>query len=141
MSKIMILDVLTPERTVCRVEAEFVLARAVDGEVGILWNHAPLVVALDIAPLRYRKDETEHSVAVHGGFMEVKDNQISVLTPSAETEAEIDIRRAEAAKERAEKRLAAPTPDTDVRRAEMALERAMMRLHIAELTHHRHSKK
>lgn len=132
MSKIMTLDVLTPERTVCCVEAEFVLARAVDGEVGIMWNHAPLVVALDVAPLRYRLDGVEHEIASCGGFMEVKDNKISIITPCAETETEIDIRRAAAAKERAEKRLSDATPDIDVQRAEMALRRAMMRLKIAE---------
>ena len=132
MSKIMTLDVLTPERTVCCLEADFVVARAVDGEVGILWNHAPLVVALDIAPLRYRKDGAEYEIAVNGGFMEVKDNHISVITPSAETEKEIDVRRATAAKERAEKRLVAPTPDIDVQRAELALQRAILRLKIAE---------
>ena len=132
MSKIMTLDILTPERTVCCVEADFVVARAVDGEVGIMWNHAPLVVALDIAPIRYRKDGAEHEIATNGGFMEVKDNRISVITPSAETELEIDIRRAEAAKERAEKRLVAPTPDIDVERAELALRRALVRLKIAE---------
>ena len=132
MSKIMTLDILTPERTVCCLEADFVVARAVDGEVGIMWNHAPLVVALDIAPIRYRKDGAEHEIAVCGGFMEVKDNRISVITPSAETEQEIDVRRAAAAKERAEKRLVAPTPDIDVERAELALRRAMLRLKIAE---------
>ena len=132
MSKIMTLDILTPERTVCCVEADFVVARAVDGEVGIMWNHAPLLVALDIAPIRYRKDGAEHEIATNGGFMEVKDNRISVITPSAETELEIDIRRAEAAKERAEKRLVAPTPDIDVERAELALRRALVRLKIAE---------
>ena len=105
MSKLMTLDIQTPERTVCCEQAEFVLARAVDGEVGILWNHAPLVVALDIAPLRYRRDGVEHEVAVNGGIMEVKDNHITILTASAETEAEIDVRRAAAAKARAEERL------------------------------------
>lgn len=132
MSKIMTLDVLTPERTVCCIETEFVLARSVDGELGILSDHAPLVVALDIAPLRYRKDGVEHAVSVNGGFMEVNNNRISILSPSAETEQEIDVRRAEAARERAEKRLAAPTPEVDVERAELALRRALVRLRIAE---------
>ena len=132
MSKNMMLDVLTPERSVCCIEVEIVIARAMDGEVGILANHAPLIAALDIAPLRYRKDGVEHAVAINGGFMEVKDNRISILTPVAETESEIDFRRAEEARERAEKRLAAPTPEIDVRRAELALRRAMMRLKIAK---------
>jgi F-type H+-transporting ATPase subunit epsilon len=135
MSQMMTLDILTPERTVCSEDADIVIARALDGEIGILSNHAPLVAALDIAPLRYKKDGIEHFVAVNGGFMEVKDNRISILTPSAETAAEIDIRRAESAKERAEKRLEAPTPEIDVQRAELALRRAMLRLKIAEFVH------
>ena len=132
MSKLLTLDILTPERSACCVEAEIVIARAMDGEIGILANHAPLVVALDIAPLRYRKDGVEHAVAVCGGFLEVKDNRVTVLTSSAETETEIDFRRAEAAKERAEQRLAAPSPEIDVQRAHLAFRRAMMRLKIAE---------
>ena len=132
MSTTMTLDILTPERSVCCVEAEIVIARALDGELGILPNHAPLVVALDIAPLRYRKDGVEHFVAVASGFMEVKDNRVSILTPSAETESEIDFVRAESAKERAERRLAEHAPETDVRRAELALRRALMRLKIAD---------
>ena len=132
MSKQLTLDILTPERSACCVEAEIVIARAMDGEIGILANHAPLVVALDIAPLRYRKDGVEHAVAVCGGFLEVKDNRVTVLTSSAETETEIDFRRAEAAKERAEQRLAAPSPEIDVQRAHLAFRRAMMRLKIAE---------
>ena len=132
MSATMTLDILTSERSVCCVETEIVIARALDGELGILPNHAPLVVALDIAPLRYRKDGVEHFVAVASGFMEVKDNRVSILTPSAETESEIDFVRAESAKERAERRLAEHAPETDVRRAELALRRARMRLKIAD---------
>ena len=133
MSTTMTLDILTPERSVCCVEAEIVIARALDGELGILPNHAPLVVALDIAPLRYRKDGVEHFVAISNGFMEVKDNRVTILAPTAETEAEIDFTRAELAKERAERRIAEHAPDIDVRRAELALRRALMRLKIAEL--------
>ena len=133
MSKTMRLDILTPERTVCCVEVDMVIARAVDGEVGILYNHAPLVVALDIAPLRYKIGDEEHLVAVCNGFMEVRDNRISVMTPCAENEDEIDLRRAAAAKARAEERLNAKA-DIDVHRAELALQRALMRLKIGEHT-------
>ena len=133
MSKTMKLDILTPERTVCCVEVDMVVARAVDGEVGILYNHAPLVVALDIAPLRYKVGDEEHEVSVCNGFMEVRDNRISVLTPCAEMEEEIDVRRAAEAKARAEERLSHKS-DIDVRRAELALQRALVRLKIAEHT-------
>ena len=133
MSKTMKLDILTPERTVCCVEVDMVVARAVDGEVGILYNHAPLVVALDIAPLRYKVGDEEHEVSVCNGFMEVRDNRISVLTPCAEMEEEIDVRRAAEAKARAEERLSHKS-DVDVRRAELAWQRALVRLKIAEHT-------
>lgn len=134
MSNSMTLDILTPEREVCCIEADMVIARAVDGEVGILRNHAPLVVALDIAPLRYRQGETEASVAVVGGFMEVRDNRITIVSPCAETAEEIDVKRAEAALDRARDRISHPSPEIDVRRAELALRRAMVRLKIAEHT-------
>ncbi len=133
MSKTMRLDILTPERSVCCVEVDMVVARAIDGEVGILYNHAPLVVALDIAPLRYKLGEETHEASVCGGFMEVRDNRISVLTPCAENDEEIDVRRAAEAKARAEERLAHKA-DIDVQRAEIALQRALMRLKIAEHT-------
>ena len=132
MSTTMTLDILTPERSVCCVEADIVIARALDGELGVLPNHAPLIAALDIAPLRYKKDGVEHYVAVASGFMEVKDNRIAILAPAAETETEVDLARAESAKERAERRIAEHASDTDVRRAELALRRALMRLKIAE---------
>lgn len=136
MSKTMRLDILTPEREVCCVPVDMVSARAVDGEVGILWNHAPLVVALDIAPLRYKIDGEEHQVAVCGGFMEVRDNRITVMTPCGEVESEIDARRAAEARARAEERLASISPELDVKRAELALRRAIMRLKITEHTRH-----
>ena len=132
MSTIMTLDILTPERSVCCVEADIVIARALNGELGILPTHAPLIAALDIAPLRYKKDGVEHYVAVASGFMEVKDNRIAILAPAAETETEVDFARAESAKERAERRIAEHASDTDVRRAKLALRRALMRLKIAE---------
>lgn len=132
MSTIMTLDILTPERSVCCVEADIVIARALNGELGILPNHAPLIAALDIAPLRYKKDGVEHYVAVASGFMEVKNNRIAILAPAAETETEVDFARAESAKERAERRIAEHASDTDVRRAELARRRALMRLKIAE---------
>ncbi len=85
MSKNMMLDVLTPERTVCCTEVEFVIARAVDGEIGILWDHAPLLSSWISLRFRYWKDGVEYAVAVNGGLMEVKDNRISLLAPTAET--------------------------------------------------------
>lgn len=132
MAKKMMLDVLTPERSVCCLEVDFVIARAKDGEIGILPNHAPLVVELDLAPFRYKVDGVERELCVNCGFMEVKDNRVAVITRCAELDTEIDLQRAVAARERAEKRLTIRTPDIDITRAELALRRALTRIRIAE---------
>lgn len=132
MSKTMTLDVLTPEKTVCCLQADMVIARAVDGEIGILPGHAPLVVALDIAPVRVRLGEEETEISVCNGFMEVLEDHITIMAPCAETPEDIDIRRAQAAKERAEELLRRHTPEINVERAELALRRALTRLKVAE---------
>lgn len=132
MANKMMLDVLTPERTVCCLEVDFVIARAKDGEIGILPHHAPLVVELDLANFRYKVDGVERELCVNCGFMEVKENRVAVITRCAELDTEINLQRALAAKERAEKRLSIRTPDIDVTRAELALRRALTRIRIAE---------
>ena len=132
MPNTLTLNVYTPDRTVCCLEAEMVIARAVDGEIGILPGHAPLVTALDIAPLRVKQTDGEASISVCNGFMEVTDDQVTIIAPCAETSEEIDVHRAMAAKERAEERLRQHTDDIDVQRAEQALRRALNRLKVAE---------
>lgn len=109
-----------------------VIARAIDGEIGILPGHAPLVTALDIAPLRVKQADGEIDLSICNGFMEVTDDQVTIIAPCAETPSEIDVRRAMAAKERAEERLRHITDDIDVHRAEHALRRALNRLKVAE---------
>ena len=105
------------------------VARAIDGDVGILHNHAPLITALAIWPVKLKfADAPDEYIAVCGGFMEVRDNKITILTPVGELPEDIDLARAEAAKERAEKRLKEREPSLDMSRAEIALRRALARL-------------
>lgn len=125
------LDIVTPDRMVYSEDVNMVIARATDGDLGILPGHAPLIAGLDIWPLRIMKDEGEQQVSLCGGFIEVRPQKITILASCAEKPEEIDIKRAEAAKERAETRLRGNTPDTDVARAEVALKRAMMRLRVS----------
>jgi F-type H+-transporting ATPase subunit epsilon len=127
----MTVEVVTPERVVYSGEAGMVIARGVEGDLGILPNHMPLVTPLKIAPVRIKTDgDKEVKIAVSGGFMEVRGDKVTILAETAELPEDIDVERAKAAKARAEQRLIDKHPDLDIRRAERALARAMARLEI-----------
>lgn len=130
MSK-MTVEVVTPERVVYSGEATMVIARGVEGDLGILPNHMPLVTPLKIAPVRIKlQGDKEMLIAVSGGFMEVRGDKVSIIAETAELPDDIDVARAKEAKARAEKRLSEKHPDLDARRAERALQRAMSRLDV-----------
>ncbi|EJL40334.1 ATP synthase epsilon chain [Brevibacillus agri] len=130
MSK-MTVEVVTPERVVYSGQAEMVIARGVQGDLGILPNHMPLVSPLKIAPVRIKTEgDNEVKMAVSGGFMEVRGDKVTILAETAELPGDIDVERAKAAKARAEKRLAEKYAELDVQRAERALQRAMARLDV-----------
>ncbi|WCK54342.1 F0F1 ATP synthase subunit epsilon [Aneurinibacillus sp. Ricciae_BoGa-3] len=127
-------EIVTPERVVYRGDARIVVAKGIEGDLGILPNHIPMVTPLKIAPVLVKKqnENDEDAIAVSGGIMEVRKDKITILAESAETAEEIDVRRAEAAKERAESRLSNKSgTDVDVKRAEAALQRAVTRLSAA----------
>lgn len=131
------LDIVTPERIVYSEDVNMVIARATDGDVGILPGHAPLVAGLDVWPLRVLNDEGERQISVCGGFIEVKPEKVTILAACAELPEEIDVKRAAAAKDRAEGRLKDVQPDIDIQRAEASLRRALVRLRVAEQSHMR----
>ena len=91
MAKTQRLDIVTPEKVVFSEEVEFVVAPGVEGELGILPEHAPLVSALKIGVLRVQQDGKTFKVAITGGFIEVKNSRVVVLADAAEREDEIDI--------------------------------------------------
>ncbi|MEL1133580.1 F0F1 ATP synthase subunit epsilon [Desulfitobacterium sp. THU1] len=126
------LRVVSPEGNVLKEEAEFVVLPGETGEVGILPNHAPLITALGIGVIRYTVNGKVEKIATSGGFVEVSDNKVTVLADTAEPGDKIDLERAIAAKERAEKRLAQKTDGIDSKRAELALLRAVARIHAAQ---------
>ncbi|MFP3388969.1 F0F1 ATP synthase subunit epsilon [Brevibacillus sp. SIMBA_040] len=129
----MTVEVVTPERVVYSGQAEMVIARGVQGDLGILPNHMPLVSPLKIAPVRIKTEgDKEVSMAVSGGFMEVRGDKVTILAETAELPGDIDVDRAKAAKARAEKRLAEKYAELDVLRAERALQRAMARLDVTK---------
>ena len=127
------LEIVTPEQILFRDEVQFMVAPGAEGELGIMKNHAPLVAALNIGVLRYKNASgTQKKMALSGGFVEVIDNVARVLAETAEDGEHIDVLRAKAAKERAERRLQAREDNLNLTRAELALKRAIARLKAAE---------
>ena len=122
------LDIVTAERLVYSDDVDVVVAPGVEGELGILPHHAPLMTMLQPGELRVRKGGEELFLAVSGGFLEVRPDRVIVLADAAEKAEEIDIARAEEAKRRAEGQLGLPAPDVDLARTEAALRRSIARL-------------
>lgn len=132
MAGTMTLQVITPEKTVIRdVVTDAVVVPVTDGSMGILHNHAPMVTTLRIGVLRFKSGERFERIALTGGFMELSNNQITVLADSAETAESIDVMRAKQARDRAEARLRERTTNVDRARAQAALQRAVARLKAA----------
>jgi F-type H+-transporting ATPase subunit epsilon len=127
-----LLEIVTPERKVYADQVDMVSVKGVAGEMGILAHHVPLVSPLKVAPVIIKKGNDSQFIAVSGGFIEVRKDKVVILAESAELPNEIDLERAEAAKERAEKRISNKTDELDYRRAEMALQRAMTRIEVRE---------
>ena len=126
------LDIVTAEGVVFSEDVDVVVAPGVEGQLGILPHHAPLMTMLQPGELLVRKGGEEFFLAVSGGFLEVRPDRIIVLADTAERVEEIDIARAEEAKRRAEERLRQLAPDIDTARAEAALRRSLIRLKVAE---------
>ena len=128
------LVVVTPERELLRETVVEVTIPGLDGELGILPGHAPLMTELGIGELSYRTATTSQPIAlsVVRGFAEVLPVRVTVLAETAERAAEIDLARAEAALARAEKRLAAHETNLDWDRATVALQRALIRIQVAK---------
>lgn len=122
------LDIVTPERTVyTKSDVQMIITRAAGGDIGILPNHAPLISPLDPTIVQVKLADREEQIAVSGGFLEVRPDQVTILAEAAELPGEIDTQRAQNAKERAEKRLQTDD-EVDLKRAEIALKRAINRL-------------
>jgi F-type H+-transporting ATPase subunit epsilon len=128
------LDIVTAERVVYSEEVDAVIAPGAEGQLGILPHHAPLMTILDAGELVVRRGSEEDTLAISGGFLEVRPDRVIILADQAERAEEIDVERAEAARVRAEQRLKERgiTPGIDEARVEAALRRAVARLSVAE---------
>ncbi|WP_066059968.1 F0F1 ATP synthase subunit epsilon [Robertmurraya korlensis] len=126
-------SVVTPDGPVYESEVEMVSTKAQSGELGILPGHIPMVAPLQIGSVRLKNGAKTEYVAVSGGLLEVRPDQVSILAQSAEVSDSIDVERALRAKQRAEERLREQQrAHVDFKRAEMALQRAINRISIAE---------
>jgi len=126
------LDIVTAERVVYSEDVNVVVAPGIEGQLGILPHHTPLMTTLQVGELRVRKGGEEFSLAISGGFLEVRPDRVIVLADAAERSEEIDIARAEEAKRRAQEQLSRQPPAVDAARAEAALRRSLARLKVAE---------
>jgi F-type H+-transporting ATPase subunit epsilon len=130
------LEIVTPDRALLREEVDEVVVPGIQGDFGVLPGHAPLLSTLKIGELWYRQGQERHYLAIAFGFVEVLPDRVTVLAQVGERAQEIDVQRAERAKQRAEHRLAQTQPhltmvDLDIERARVALMKSLMRLQVA----------
>jgi F-type H+-transporting ATPase subunit epsilon len=126
------LEVVTPAKLMVKDAAEEAQIPGLSGYLGILPGHAPLITELGVGVITYRASGAAHTLSVAWGFAEVLPDKVTILAEAAERPQEIDIERAQKAKNRAEERLKSNDPQVDYTRAEDALQRAETRLNVAK---------
>jgi F-type H+-transporting ATPase subunit epsilon len=133
----LLLEIVTPERLAYSEVVDSVQLPGIDGELGILPHHAPLVSMLGVGELRIRKGGAEESFAIFGGFLQVRPDKVVVMAETADLASEIDLERAHDARRQAEKALETGYHETtDLASARAALQHALLRIRVAERRHH-----
>lgn len=133
-------NVVTPDGLIYDHHAKLVTAKTTDGDIGLMANHAPIIAPLAIDVVKVRRCDMDTHVdwiAIGGGVLEMKDNLVTIIADSAERERDIDLPRAERARQRAERAVEEAKQAHDIdeqRRAEIALHRAINRIHVSK--HH-----
>jgi len=126
------LEIVTPDRSLVNDEVDEVQLPGSEGYFGVLPGHTPMLATLQVGELWYRIGAEKHYMAIAFGFCEVLPDRVTVLAQLAERPQDIDVPRAEAAKKRAEERLARPPQsDLDFERARIAMMKALVRLQVA----------
>jgi len=127
----LLLEVVTPDRPLVRDEVDEVQVPGSEGYLGVLPGHTPLLATLKVGELWFRIGQEKQYLAIAGGFVEVLPDRVTVLAHIAERAHDIDVARAEAARKRAEERLARPPVDFDIERARLALLKSLVRAQVA----------
>ena len=130
MAELMKLQVICPDRIFYEGEVSMVEFNTTEGEVGIYPKHIPLTSILAPGILTITEEDGMKNAALHSGFVQILPEKVTVMAEAAEWPHEIDLDRAEAAKDRAEERIKTRSDKTDIARAETALQRAIARINV-----------
>ncbi len=125
------LEIVTPDRAVVHEQVDEVEIPGSEGYFGVLPGHTPLLAMLKVGELWYRRGQQKTYLSIAFGFAEVLPERVTILAQIAERPEEIDVARAQAARQRAEQRLTTPTMDMDFERARIAMMKALVRLQVA----------
>lgn len=125
-----LLRIITPERVFFEEEASMVEFNTTEGEIGVYKNHVPTTVIVKPGILTITQDDGVKEAALHAGFAQILQEEVTILAEIIEWPEEIDEKRAQAAKERAEERIRNHAPETDMARAEVSLQRAIARIEV-----------
>ena len=132
----LLLEIVTPERQVFSEEVDSVVCPGIEGELGVLPHHAPLLTTLGVGELRIRRGGEEEFFAIAGGFLQVRPDRVVVMAETADMASDIDLESAEKARRDAEQILAEGFDEpADLARARASLQRALLRIRVAERRH------
>jgi F-type H+-transporting ATPase subunit epsilon len=127
------LEIVTPERLAYEGDVDAVVCPGIEGELGILPHHAPLLTTLGFGELRIRTGGQEESFAIAGGFLQVRPDKVVVMAETADLASEIDLEAAEQARRDAERQLSEGYVDgADLARARASMQRALLHIRVAE---------
>ena len=127
------LEIVTPERLAYEGDVDAVVCPGIEGELGVLPHHAPLLTTLGVGELRIRTGGQEEYFAIAGGFLQVRPDKVVVMAETADLASEIDLEAAEAARKEAERAIAEGFSEpADLARARASMERALLRIRVAE---------
>jgi len=129
----LLLEIVTPERQVFSEEVDSVVCPGIEGELGVLPHHAPLLTTLSVGELRIRRGGEEEFFAIAGGFLQVRPDKVVVMAETADLASEIDVEKAQEARREAEKALSEGFEEpADLARARASLQRALLRIRVSE---------
>ena len=131
----LLLEIVTPERLAYSEEVDSVQLPGVEGELGVLPHHAPLVSMLGVGELRIRKGGAEESFAIVGGFLQVRPDKVVVMAETADMASEIDLEKAQQARREAEQALEGRVEAVDLSAARAPMQQALLRIRVTERRH------
>lgn len=135
-NSVLTVSIVTPDGKVYeREDARLVIVRTKSGQLGIMPNHVPVIASLEVDEVKVKSGSDVDEIAVNGGFVEFSNNNLTVIADSAEKQGDIDVDRASAARDRAQKALEIARQKHDnqeILRNQVALRRAINRMHVAK---------